>query len=304
VYAWAPKGVAPGRSGRFLGRFFDRFSAGDPVRSTSPSIAPWHDEQSFLDAFGNTPTSASVALHGLPDPSGQAVLLSMCHGGGRCDLFGMVEGRPIQPLATDEELAPRVFYPSASAVWIDEAWVLALQSGTNVTLWRLDSSRARVLARIPRITAAGQGAAVSLVRRAHGGQVGLLARGVGSTGASEQEIYVLPIDPETGQVGDLLRLGPPDLGGRATPACTDEDDGWVFEHTPPTAPILAMTPSKNVDSITLRVRAEPGQACIEAAQGTLQDTLDAKMSPVSSPRKGFPLLISGAGKRLVASCAP
>jgi hypothetical protein len=304
VYAWAPKGVAPGRSGRFVGRFFDRFSAGDPVRSTALSIAPWHDEQAFLDAFGSGPTSSSVVLHGLPDPSGQAVLLSMCHSGGRCDLFGMVEGRPIQPLATDDELAPRVFWPSASAIWIDESWVLALNNGAQTVIWRLDASRARVLARIPRMTATGQAAPTSLIRRAHGGQVGLLARGVGSTGASEQEIFVLPLDPETGQVGDLLRLGPPDLGGRPAPACSDEDDGWVFEHTPPAAPTMALEPAKNMGSVTLRVRAEPGQVCIEAAQGELQDTLDAKMSPSSSPRKGFPLLLSGAGKRLLASCAP
>jgi hypothetical protein len=307
LYGWVPRGVAAGRAGRLQVRFEDRFAPERPVRSSALTIASWRDEQALRDAFGQGNTS--VAFHGLPDPGGKALLLSSCQG-AQCELFGVVDGRPMVPLAQpDDEAFGRVFFPSATALWHDEAFYLALNAGPRVSLWRLDASQPRLLARIPRVpTFNNQSPPVVLVRRARGGQLGLLARGA-SPGQAEQDLFVLPVDPGTGRVGELLRLGSADLSWVAPRVCTAEDDGWLVTLHPTSFPTLTLPPGVRLGEIELRARVDPSSICLEAAAARLLDQVSpAKPEPRGDTKRpsssGLPMLASSGTRRVALSCRP
>jgi hypothetical protein len=320
LYAWAPKGVALARSARYQGRFYDRYDTARGVRSTALSIAPWNDEQAMNDAMGGG--TLSVVFHGFLDPGGKAALLSGCHGGGRerCDLYGLVEGRAIVPLPALPAEAPpgRIMWPSSSAIWFDEAWYVAQNAGPFVNVFRMDAASARLVARFPRATNGGSGSMPAvLVKRAVGRGLGLLARGVGTFGESDQDFYVLPFDPLTGEAGEIVRLLPTDFGSAALARCAPEQDGWLVDVTPGTS-VLIRLPGGRVSDAEMRVRLDPGQVCIDGIAARLQDAPDDRTRGARAPGKApddkgagkpreagrsIPLVATGtAGRRLIAQC--
>ncbi len=271
VYGWVPRGVAAGRASRIVARFHDRFDPDHPVRSTALSVASWRDEQALRDAFGRG--NNSLAFHGLLDPGGKALLLSACQSAS-CDLFSAVDGRPLTLLPQPEgEPFARIFSPSSSAVWLDESFFLAANVGPQIHLWRLDPGQPRLLARIPRVTGFNNiSAQVTLVRRARGGLLGLLARGAGVPNRSEQDLFILPIDPSSGQTGEPIRLGSSDLSWAPLRTCSASDDGWLIEQSPPTQPALRLPPGLRLGDVELRLRADPESLCVEALAARLLDS--------------------------------
>jgi hypothetical protein len=306
VYGWVPRGVSAGRAGRLLVRFEDRFAPERPVRSSTPTVASWQDEQALRDALGQG--NMGVAFHGLGDPGGKAMLLSSCQG-TQCSLFGVVDGRPVIPLVQpDDDGFTRVFSPSSSALWHDEAFYLAVNAGPRVDVWKVEAGQPRRLARVPRVTTFNnQSAPVALVRRARGGLIGLLARGA-SSAQSEQDLFLLPIDPVTGKTGEALRLGSSDLSWTAPRACAPEDDGWLLNLPPTTYPVMTLPPGVRLGEIELRVRVDPASICLEAGAARLLDpgtTGKQGPTPAAPPTPGgIPLLATAASKRVTLSCRP
>ena len=312
LYGWVPRGVAAGRSGRAQLRFFDRFDPVSPVRSTALSQMPWRDEQALRDAFGLG--AGSLALHSLIDPSGRAMLLASCQNAG-CELHGAVAGRPLIPLPLpDEDTMARVFSPSASAVWLDESFYLAHNMGSQVTVWRLEPDQPRQLARLPRITGFNNmSSQVTLVRRARSRQLGLLSRGGGQPGRSDVDLFVLPIDPTSGQVGTQIRLGPADLSWTPTRVCGADDDGWLIDVSLPVQPVLRMPAGVRMNDIEVRARLDPSSVCIDALSAQLiDDGAPSSRGPQPpAPRPAAPpatasvtLAASSDTQRLVATCVP
>ncbi|RLB47370.1 MAG: hypothetical protein DRI90_26430, partial [Deltaproteobacteria bacterium] len=100
-----------------------------------------------------------------------------------------------------------------------------------------------------------------------GGEIGLLFTMPPdpSTGGHVGQWVVLPIDPAKAELGEPVVLGAADLDGRLPPTCRDHDDGWLLDTR------LAITPaidlvglSGYLDDIEMRLRLEPGGACVEA----------------------------------------
>lgn len=323
LYAWTPKGVNFAQSARLLGRFYDRYDATGAVRSTALGLPPWPDENAMSDALGFAGTP--VVLHALPDPSGRAVLASICRS-NRCELFGLAQGRPVERLPeADDAPYTRLMPPSSSAVWTDDAWFVSLGDTSQVTIWRIEPARSRVLTRLPRLPPVGGGPPelVSLVRRARGPGIGLFAQGLGSFGRSDRELYVVPLDPQTGAPGEVLRLGPADFGGKAPPPCDPEADGWLVDFSPSFAqgPTLVTASGSRITDLSWRLRLEPGRVCAEAALGRVSDASPPKgktaappppkptkpAKPAQAPASGMsvPLVVEDkSGHRALLKCAP
>ncbi|HEU4536429.1 MAG TPA: hypothetical protein VFS00_20030, partial [Polyangiaceae bacterium] len=321
LYAWTPKGVNFAQSARLLGRFFDRYDPTGGVRSTALGLPPWPDENAIGDALGFAGTS--VIFHALPDPSGRAALASLCRS-NRCELFGLASGRPVERLPeADDAPYSRLIPPSASAAWTDDAWFLALGDSTQITVWRIEPSRSRVLAKLPRLPSPGGGPPeiVTLVRRARGAGIGLFAQGLGTFGRSERDFYVVPLDPQTGAPGEVLRLGPGDFGGKLPPPCDPEADGWLVDFSPPfgQGPNLLLASGARVTDLSWRLRLEAGRVCAEAALGRVPDATTPKAaparpvkpasasSPASAPTPGAPLPVvveDKNGRRALIKCGP
>jgi hypothetical protein len=300
LYAWAPKG-STGRASRVLGRFVDRFDGTSPLRSTAVSVGPWRDDQVMADALGSS--GPAVVFHALIDPTGHAALLAGCRGRDRCDLYSMVEGRPMLVLPDSEEEAyQRIGPPVSSAIWLDEAFYLATNTAGSLVVWKIEATRSRVLARLPRVASGASPVPVRLVKRAHGRQIGILASGMGTFGRSEQDFYVLPLDLETGELGETTRLVPTDLGGRAPRHCEADDDGWLVE-TLSNHFYLRLEPAGRATDVELRLRVEPDRACVDAIAGTLADGLDPKMVKAGGGKRTIPLTLTHrSGRRAVGVC--
>jgi hypothetical protein len=313
LYGWVPRGVAAGRAGRLQVRFVDAFSQEHPVRSSALTVMSWQDEQALRDAFGHGPQN--VAFHGLHDPGGKALLLSSCQGSA-CDLLGVVEGRPALPLPKPEgEPLQRVFPPSASAVWQDETFFVAVNTGPQVQLWRAEAGQTRQIAQVPRVTTFhNQSAAVTLVRRARGGLLGLLARGTSAQSLSDQELLVLPLDPTTGKAADPVRLGSSELSWAPVRPCAPEDDGWLIRIHPTAYPQMKLPPGVRLGEVELQARVDPGSICIEAIAARLLDPMPTRApappaappAPRASGGSGpaIPMLASAPGKRASLACRP
>ncbi|MDW8250193.1 MAG: hypothetical protein RMJ98_12940 [Myxococcales bacterium] len=305
IYGWVPRGVAAGRAGRLLVRFEDRFAPERPVRSSKITVASWQDEQALRDAMGQG--GVGVAFHGLGDPGGKAMLLSACQG-VQCSLFSVVDGRPVTPVAPpDDDGFGRLVAPSASALWHDEAFFLAVNAGPRVDVWKVEAGQPRRLAKIPRVTTFNnQSAPVTLVRRARGGLIGLLTRGA-SSAQSEQDLFLLPIDPTTGKTGDMLRLGASDLSWVAPRVCSPEEDGWLIDLQPMTYPVMTLPPGVRLGEVELRARVEPSSICLEAGAARLLDsaTIGKQASAPTPPVAGsIPLLATSPNKRVTLYCRP
>jgi hypothetical protein len=177
-----------------------------------------------------------------------------------------------------------------------------------------------VLARLPRLPPAGGGGPpdlVTLVRRARGPGVGLFAQGLGTFGASERELYVIPLDPQTGSPGEALRLGPADFGGKAPTPCDPDADGWLVDFTPPfgQGPTLVTAAGGRVTDLSWRLRLEPGRACADAAVGRVADATTPKAAAPTRPTKtpapanapaGTLAIVAEdkSGRRALLRCAP
>ena len=306
LYAWTPKGTASAGAARVLGRLFDRFDPTTPVRSTAISIAPWHDEAAIAEAFGQA-TSGPVVFHGFPDPRGTAALAAGCHGGGggheRCDLYALIAGRAVVQLPEVEEEPYVRLFAGGSAVWMDEAFYLASGGTPGVlVIWKIEGGRARVLAKLPRL--GNVVPQVRLTRRALGRGLGVVTSGVvGARGANEW--FVLPLDPDTGAASEMIRVGDVEPAGGPRRRCSAEDDGWLVEGG---SAAITLTSPARVSSAELRMRLDPGAACVEALTATLQDASEAKSGKKTVAAKVdaavIPLAASGVGRRLVASCRP
>ncbi len=193
--------------------------------------APWADEDRASDALGLT-AGQPVNWSSLLDPTGQAAVLVGQRGAGRADLYAAVAGEPIV-LWRDADGGP--LPTPTSVVRIGSTWFflhsLWTQNSWATTVYRVDSGVVHRLARLPRIPVPADEGSPKLMRRAESKGLGILL--LGSPGFDQiiRDWYVLPIDPESGDVDEPVRLYGSDLEGRVPDLCPPERDGWMINTT-------------------------------------------------------------------------
>ncbi len=263
AYAWGKKATDWARTGRWQVRFDDRFDSKGGLRSSVPTASVWSDEITAAEGFGgNAPWTA------YPDPVGRTALVTHCVGGGSaCSFFAVADGEPILPIRDPGGAAGTLIRPFAgSAVRLGESWFFLSQSANMdaVTLHRVDGSVARPLDTYYRPTRFGY-ESPRLVRRALGGGLGILVSAAAEPGEPSGSWYVMPVDPDSGQLGEAVALGRRDLAGVTVVHCSAQQDGWLYEGTISSAPSLEIeNASGSVENPELRLLLDPGSACIDA----------------------------------------
>jgi hypothetical protein len=117
----------------------------------------------------------------------------------------------------------------------------------------------------PRYNAYGNTEHPRLVRRALGTGIGLLFTNIPEPGERYGSMYVLPLDPDTGALGEPISLGKRDLGGKLPPRCAEGQDGWLMDTLLDSTPSVQLTSGRAVvDTVEFRLRMDPGNACVEA----------------------------------------
>jgi hypothetical protein len=125
--------------------------------------------------------------------------------------------------------------------------------------------------------------------------------------------YVLPVDPETGDLEEPVRLFGSDLEGHIPERCAPDRDGWMVNTDLSLAPAVQVISSAqtNVSSIELRLRLDPGSACVDAiaarADGLVsaQPGASARIPPSadgSLPELPLAATDSSSGRRMLLKC--
>jgi hypothetical protein len=315
VYAWGKRGADWQRAGQWLLRFDDAFDPSPTTHTTAPATPPWADEAATSDALGLGSRGASWTFSAELDPSGKAALVSACRS-GTCELFGAVEGAP--PARFRDSAGRYGTFRSPmpdGSVRLGETWffVVPTFNGTSstLTLYRVDLGTARPLATYPRPARSNTSPAPRLVRRAGGTGLGLLFVAAQELGLRPERgrYHVLPIDPETGELGDAIPLSLRDLSDAPARACAAAEDGWLFDTTTDIEPILQGTGAYqgvSFDAVELRVRVDPKSLCIEGFAARTAGP-SGRVTRGSGPAAGtIPLVatVGGTGERAVLACSP
>ncbi|WP_437639925.1 hypothetical protein [Sorangium sp. So ce854] len=273
AYAWGKRGADWSRAGRWLIRFDDRFDPEGGVRTSAVSASPWSDEATAAEALGVVNYGAA-SWGAYLDPGGRAALAHVCRGAG-CSLFAVSEGLPVLPLRDGAGRAGSFLRPFPNgAVRLGETWFFVTPGGSYdaVTLWRADLGIARQLATYHRPGRTSYGVEPPrLVRRALGGGVGLLISTAADPGVRAGSWHVLPIDRDTGALGEAVPLARKDLADIPLDRCQPGQDGWLLDTGLEGSPSFDLGGGyPSVDGAELRLRLDPGAACVEAMSVRLQ----------------------------------
>jgi hypothetical protein len=243
------------------------------------------------------------------DSSGVSGVLARRNGARRFDLFGLAQGQPIMAWRGADET---VLVEPTSLIRVGDSWLFSgvAMSGQGQVLdvYRVEAGLVRRLARLPRVGGAPDLPPPRLVRRALGEGVGVAIQAPGLANSSARDWLVVPLDPESGAVGEPIRLVPADLGGRVPRRCRADDDGWWLEAAPSPAPAFQVAgwPGASLTNVWLRLRMEPGSTCVDAI-AALGEGLTVRPGAASPPdRVAVPLLVTdrGSGRRWELSCEP
>jgi hypothetical protein len=309
LYLWGPNGSDFSRTGCWQVKFDDRFDLFG-IRATAATGAIWSDAEHAVDSLG-LGNAAFVRFYALLDPSGHAAVLAGRRGSGRADLYGVVAG---EPAARWRDAEGGVLPDPVSAVRADTSWFFAAVQSAGPTanylsLFRVDAGVARRFARLARPSGSPSDPVVRLVRRVHAGSLGILVQGPPEFGRSVRDWYVLPVDRDTGEVDQPVRLIGSDLEGRQVARCQPDADGWIVDTFPAISPGLRVLgpASASLTSIELRLRLDPGSVCIDAISARIDGTVQPvrQNSRSIDPSTAIPMVVTdpATGRRSALRCA-
>jgi hypothetical protein len=312
IYAWGARGAEWSLKGHLLARFDDRFERWG-TRSTIAAPSPWSGEERAGDALGLT-AGQSVNWTALLDGSGQAALLVGQRSASKADLYAAAVGQPLV-LLRDPDHGPLPL-PN-SVVRMGSTWFFLVSTMTPTTwaatLYRADGGVVRRLARLPRIAVPAGEFAPKLMRRSQSQGLGILVQGAPGFDQVIRDWYVLPLDPETGEMDEPIRLFGSDLEGAIPERCAPDRDGWVVNTDLSLAPaIQVVAPGQpNVSAIELRLRLDPGIVCIDAMAARVEGLTFAhsgasarSTAPPEGPLPNLPLAATdpSSGRRMLLRC--
>lgn len=324
VYGWGPKTPDPDPQSRFLLRWLSPFDGYGEVHSTAPSALP----APILEAMrGGTAgmygsyypgVYNSTWTFGGGDDGAHAIVGTRWNNRPGVTLWELEADRgPLAVRRSDGE----DFGEIESVVRVQGKWVVSTQDlqnpasgAANTLLFVIDGGTARPLARIPRATGTDTARLTGkLARRSDGRGVGYLvdASGPGSRGQTER--WVLPIDLESGAVGEPMSLGASDYSDHPPTVCAGEEPGYVVDLPFSPNALRFRTPSGSSQALSnalVRMRLSSTHACLEAAAGTVVSSDDKPVAGHGKPsgKSGSTLRVtafwSGMRYPLACSAAP
>ncbi len=325
IYAWGPKGPDPDPASRFMVRWLHPYDGYGEVRSTAPSALP----TMILDAmrgggaalFGGSgyPGGYSATWTvGYGDDGAHALIGTSITGRTGVTLFELEADRgPLPVRRSDGE----DFQQIESAVRVEGKWVVATPegatpldriSGSTTSIFVIDGGTARLLARIPRISPLeGSRLPGKLARRSDGRAIGYVVDSNGPGSRGKPERWAVPVEMESGVVGEPTSLGAPDYFDRPLGVCSGDEAGYVVDlpFSPNALRLRGPHSSLAFQSPLVRMRLSSTSACMEAAAGTLSIGADDKLvtSAKTTAARG-PLrvtaFVSGMRYPLACTAAP
>ncbi|MBX3260563.1 MAG: hypothetical protein KF782_12790 [Labilithrix sp.] len=276
VYGWGPKTGEWETLGRWQVKWLSPFAGWPEVRASLPAPPP----QVILDM---TRASTTYYGYGVPssgfqlaqgDDAAHALLVGKRAGRAEGLLYELeAERAPIEVRRADGE----PFGELEGVVRAAGRWFIASPSSgaaaPTTLVWQIEGGVARELVRVPRASASvSSSARTRLASRSDGRAIALVVDGQPTAERSTSVRWALPIDLESGALGEPEPLGYVDLAGRTLDACTDDVVGWVLDATMPASSVRVRVPQGGgaLSSVLARLRLTRARACVERVAGTYE----------------------------------
>ena len=294
IYAWGPKTGDWDSQGKWQVKWLSPFAGWPEARSSLPVVPPQTmldlTKQSSQFGYGGYYASAYSGLFQIAsgDDSGHALLLSR-----------PPSRTPVTPIELEADRAPVEIHRADGEPFVEidavtraaGRWFIATPpppgvASTVTTLWQVDGAVARELVRISRAAIeTGRPVGTRLARRSDGRAIGLVVDGQPTAERNTATRWVLPVDLETGAVGEPEPLGYADLAGRTLEACTDDVVGWIFDVSMAgsTVRVRLAQGSGSMHSVYARVRLTTTRACVERVAGTYDGQSAERAAQLARP---------------------
>jgi hypothetical protein len=277
IYTWGPKGGDWDTQGKWQVKWLSPFAPWPEARSSLPVLPP----QTMLDftkqtsAYGGyggyySAYSGMFAIASGDDPAHALLIVRRTSRTEVVPIELEADRAPVEIHRADGEPFGEIDAVTRAA----GRWFLATPPAPGVTspvttIWQVDGPVARELVRVTRAAVeTGRPTGTRLSRRSDGRAIGLVVDGQPTAERNTATRWVLPIDLETGQLGEPEPLGYADLAGRTLEACTDDIVGWTFDTSlPGTAHVRVGQGAGSMHSLYVRVRLTSTRACIERVAG-------------------------------------
>lgn len=285
VYGWAPKTGEWDTLGQWQIKWLSPFSGWPEIRATAP--APTRAAIAEIFRMSGTYGMTSGWKMAPGNDAAHAMLIGRRADASETLLFELEADRAPVPVARADG---EPFSEIEGVVRTAGSWFVATPSTTSpraaTIVSQIDGGIAREIARIPRLQIdGGRSSSTRLVSRSDGRAIGLVVDGQATADRATPTRWVLPIDLESGQLGEPTLLGYADLGGRVLSACTDDFTGWVIDTGLAQSAIRLNTVRGKgaLRNVYARVRLTSADACIERLSGVFYDASVGRASALSRP---------------------
>jgi hypothetical protein len=270
IYAWGDKAAEWDKNGRWLVRWVWPYGGWSDVRATQTTVAPFASLDDAIRNVGASYGGSQWVLATGDDASHALAIGRRSPGYGQSSLLVLDADRPpLEVRRSDGE--PLTEVDAAARVaghWYVVTKPAQLAGAQTTVIWSLDGSVAHEIARVPRAEGGASNErpeSVLLSTRTDGRALGLVVRGQPMERRNASEMWLVPIDVESGGVGEPQALAPDDFEGLVLHACSDDDVGWTldlpFDHRQGKIHVGATTTS--LQQPLARLRIGVGRACIE-----------------------------------------
>ncbi len=303
AYVWGARGAAWDRVGNFQIRGYDPLTLRDAVWSTAVGRSPYADIVAASQAFGRDPNMPAGWMPAL-EPSGRAAAI-LVNARGTLDILLAEEGRSVMTVADATKYG---LYQLFGVVRLGSTWYFgSYLSGSSFRLFKAEGGRLLSVQDYPASSwRPNTNLNATLVRNVRGDSLGLWVESRKLRGQATTW-YVYALDPESGDVRDVLEI-PPDELAAVPPKCDDGDDGWLLIGDPPVDPYVDfMDGADGMRSrgMQARVVARDHGLCVsamsvEADDGTTVGKIGrgnvANLVSQSKDKESYPLVVQEWGK--------
>lgn len=277
VYGWGPKTGDWDSLGRWQVKWLSPFAGWNEVRASLATTPP----QFVLDmtkigsgySYGIISNSSFQLAPG--DDGAHALLIGRRIARTEGLVFELEADRaPVEVRRADGE----PFGEIEGVVRVAGRWYVATQAtsatGSLVTvIWQIEGSVARELGRAPRSmghSSSSSTARARLARRSDGRAIALVVEGEPTAERANSVRWALPIDLESGALGEPEALGYADLAGLTLDGCTDDVTGWVFDTPMASSSVRLRVPSGagTLSGVYARLRLTKSRVCVERLTGS------------------------------------
>jgi hypothetical protein len=294
VYGWGPKTGEWDTLGRWQVKWLSPFAGWPEVRASLPSPPPSlivdMTKTGYFVAYGYSSSSMNSFQLTPGDDASHALLVAKRMSRTEVALFELEADRaPTEIRRADGE----PFGEIEGVVRTAGRWYVATPptpgSVTPTTVvWQIEGGIARELVRVPRALANDAKSTygrTKLARRSDSRAVGLVVDGQPTMDSVGTVRWALPIDLETGELGEPEPLGYTDLAGRTLDACTDDVVGWVLDTAIPASSVRIQLPQGggSLTSVYARLRLTDARACIERLAGTYDGQTHERAAQLTRP---------------------